>query len=86
LSVAGESEDAVQDFHTLKVWQKAHQLTLDIYRATVALPKEELYGPISQIRRASSSIPANIAEGYRSQENAGCAHRQRQIGALNTAC
>ncbi len=53
----------MQDFHTLKVWEKAHQLTLDVYRATVGFPKEELYGLTSQIRRASSSIPANIAEG-----------------------
>lgn len=53
----------MQDFHTLKVWEKAHQLTLDIYRATAMFPKEELYGLTSQIRRASSSIPANIAEG-----------------------
>jgi len=34
----------MQDFHTLKVGEKAHQLTLDVYRATVAFPKEELYG------------------------------------------
>ncbi len=53
----------MQDFHTLKVWEKAHQLTLDVYRVTATFPKEELYGLISQIRRASSSIPANIAEG-----------------------
>lgn len=53
----------MQDFHALKVWEKAHQLTLDVYRATAMFPKEELYGLTSQIRRASSSIPANIAEG-----------------------
>jgi four helix bundle protein len=57
------TRDTVQDFHALKVWEKAHQLTLDIYQATAAFPKEELYGLTSQIRRASSSIPANIAEG-----------------------
>src|SRR5512139_2326634 len=53
----------MQDFHTLKVWEKAHQLTLEVYHATVAFPKEEMYGLTSQIRRASASIPANIAEG-----------------------
>ncbi len=53
----------MQDFHTLKVWEKAHQLTLDVYHVTVGFPKEEMYGLTSQIRRASSSIPANIAEG-----------------------
>ena len=53
----------MQDFRKLVVWQKAHRLTLDTYRATTSFPKEEAYGLTSQVRRASSSIPANIAEG-----------------------
>ena len=53
----------MQDFRKLLVWQKAHQLTLDIYRKTRTYPKDELYGLISQTRRAASSIPANISEG-----------------------
>ena len=53
----------VKDFHELKVWQKAHQLTLTIYQVTTAFPREELYGLTSQLRRSSSSIPANLAEG-----------------------
>jgi four helix bundle protein len=53
----------VKDFHQLKVWQKAHQLTLAVYRITAAFPREELYGLTSQLRRCSSSIPANVAEG-----------------------
>lgn len=53
----------MQDFQRLKVWKKSHQLTLDIYKSTVAFPKEELYGLTSQMRRAAASIPANIAEG-----------------------
>ena len=52
----------MQDFRDLKVWQKLHQLTLQIYQHTRNFPKEELYGITSQIRRASS-IPTNIAEG-----------------------
>jgi four helix bundle protein len=56
-------EVGVQNFGNLKVWQKAHTLTLDIYRATKAFPREEIYGLTSQIRRASVSIAANIAEG-----------------------
>src|SRR5919198_5099214 len=51
------------DFHDLAVWQKAHALVLDVYRATASFPGEEVYGLTSQLRRASSSIPANIAEG-----------------------
>ena len=53
----------MKDFKKLKVWQKAHRLTLRAYKITREFPKEELYGLISQIRRSSSSIPANIAEG-----------------------
>ena len=53
----------MKDFHELKVWQKAHQLTLAVYRATAAFPREELYGLTSQLRRACSSIAANLAEG-----------------------
>jgi four helix bundle protein len=53
----------VKDFHELKVWQKAHQLALAVYRFTASFPREELYGLTSQLRRSSSSIPANLAEG-----------------------
>jgi four helix bundle protein len=53
----------MKDFRDLKVWHKAHQLTLEVYAATGSFPKEERYGLTSQIRRASASIPANIAEG-----------------------
>jgi four helix bundle protein len=52
-----------KDFRKLKVWEKSHQLTLAAYRATIPFPKEEIYGLTSQIRRSSSSIAANIAEG-----------------------
>ena len=53
----------MRDFKTLVVWQKAHQVALRIYKATADFPKEEIYGLTSQIRRAASSVPANIAEG-----------------------
>lgn len=53
----------MQNFKELKVWEKAHQLTLDVYGLSSTFPKEELYGLTNQLRRASSSIPANIAEG-----------------------
>jgi len=53
----------LQDFRSLKVWQKGHKLTLLIYQATRTFLKEELYGLTSQVRRSSASIPANIAEG-----------------------
>lgn len=53
----------MKDFRGLKVWEKGHDLTLAVYRATAGFPQQEVYGLISQLRRASSSIPANIAEG-----------------------
>jgi four helix bundle protein len=53
----------MKDFRILKVWQKSHSLTVKIYLKTKDFPKEELYGITSQLRRAITSIPTNIAEG-----------------------
>ncbi|MCL4503129.1 MAG: four helix bundle protein [Deltaproteobacteria bacterium] len=53
----------MKDFKKQKVWQKSHQLTLDIYKVTGNFPREEVYGLTNQIRRSCASIPANIAEG-----------------------
>jgi four helix bundle protein len=53
----------MEDFKNLVVWRKAHQLTLAVYKQTRTFPKEEIYGLTSQVRRASASIGANIAEG-----------------------
>ncbi|HEY3237907.1 MAG TPA: four helix bundle protein [Polyangiaceae bacterium] len=50
----------MKDFRTLSVWQKAHQLTLSIYRATKTFPREELYGLTSQLRRGSASVSSLI--------------------------
>lgn len=47
----------------MKVWHKGHELTLDVYKVTASFPRSEQYGLTSQMRRAASSIPANIAEG-----------------------
>ena len=53
----------MRNFRELRVWIKAHELTLSVYRATATFPQREMYGLTSQMRRASTSIPANIAEG-----------------------
>ena len=53
----------MEDFKDLKVWNKAHELTVRIYERTRTFPKEEIYGLTSQMRRAAGSIGANIAEG-----------------------
>jgi four helix bundle protein len=52
-----------QDFHDLIVWQKAIDLTVCIYKLTRAFPENEMYGLVSQMRRACVSIASNIAEG-----------------------
>jgi four helix bundle protein len=57
-------KQAVQSYQDLKVWQAGMDLAEGCYRMTGQFPKAELYGMTSQIRRAATSIPANIAEGY----------------------
>ncbi|MCB0080065.1 MAG: four helix bundle protein [Caldilineaceae bacterium] len=54
----------VRNYKDLKVWQQGVELTKRIYRLTQTLPKEELYGLTSQMRRAAVSVPSNIAEGH----------------------
>jgi len=53
----------MRDFRELKVWERSHRMRLACYKITNNFPKHELFGLASQIRRCSSSIPANIAEG-----------------------
>lgn len=53
----------MQNYKNLKVWHKAHAVTLLVYRATTKFPKVEVHGLTSQIRKAALSIPSNIAEG-----------------------
>ena len=53
----------MQDFRTLQVWQLSHKLTLAVYEITANYSKDELFALVSQMRRSSSSIPTNIAEG-----------------------
>lgn len=65
------------DFMKLFVWQKAHELTLRIYRETSHWPKQELYGLTSQSRRAAVSIAANIAEGCGKNSDAELAKHAR---------
>lgn len=65
-----EKRAPARTFQDLIVWQKAHQLTLNIYKETADFPKEEVYGLTSQVRRSAISIAANIAEGFRKKSNA----------------
>lgn len=54
----------LKSFQELEAWKKAHNLTLAVYSVTRAFPRDERFGLISQLRRAASSVPANIAEGF----------------------
>ncbi len=53
----------MQDYQELLVWQNSHRFTLSVYQNVSSFPKEEAYNLVSQLKRASSSIPTNIAEG-----------------------
>jgi len=53
----------VRDYRKLQVWEKAHRLTLEVYRRTEAFPTDERFGLALQMRRSAVSIPSNIAEG-----------------------
>ncbi len=62
----------VNTFEDLEVWKKSHKLMLDIYKFTEYLPNDEKYNRIIQLKKSSSSVPANLAEGfgrYHYQEN-----------------
>lgn len=62
----------MQDFRNLEVWNRAHQLTLQVYKLTDGFPRSEMFGLSSQLRRAAASIATNIAEG--------CGRTQAEFG------
>ena len=57
--------EPAQSFQDLIVWQKSHLFVLEVYKLSQNFPNNELYGLVSQLRRAAVSIPANIAEGFK---------------------
>jgi four helix bundle protein len=57
--------EAAKSFEELVVWQKAHALVLTVYRLSAGFPRAEVYGLTAQLRRAATSVPANIAEGFK---------------------
>ena len=54
-----------KSFQDLRVWQKAHEFVLGVYRLTARFPRQETYGLTAQMRRAAVAVPANIAEGFK---------------------
>lgn len=74
----------MQDFRKLRVWQRSHELSVAIYEASSSFPSHEVFGLTSQIRRASVSIPTNIAEG---SGRSGSAEFMRFLHiAMGSAC
>lgn len=61
---------AAKTFQDLIVWQKAHSFVLSVYKYSENFPKKETYGLASQLRRSSTSVPANIAEGFKKRGKA----------------
>jgi four helix bundle protein len=64
----------MQPYTELKVWQRSHALVLQVYRLSAALPQEERFGLVSQLRRAAASVPTNIAEGSKRRSSHDFAH------------
>ena len=64
----------MKTFQELLVWQKAHELTLGIYKITREFPQDEKFGIVSQIRRSASSVPSNIVEGFKRKTRKDFAH------------
>ena len=61
---------SAKTFEDLEVWRKAHAWVLNVYRFSENFPKHELFGLVSQMRRAAVSVPANIAEGFKKRGRA----------------
>jgi len=62
-------ENTIKSFRDLKIWKEGIELVKRVYLVTEEFPKEEQYGLSSQMRRASVSIPSNVAEGFRRKHN-----------------
>ena len=74
----------MQNYKDLKVWEMAHQFTLNVYSVTKQFPKEEMFGLTTQLRRAAASIGANIAEGCGRSSQADLARfLQISLGSAN---
>ncbi len=74
----------MRDYKKYIVWQKSHELVLDIYKTTRIFPKDELFALTSQMKRSSSSIPTNIAEGCgRNSDKDFCRFLYFSFGSAN---
>jgi four helix bundle protein len=76
----------MQNYKDLRVWVKAHEFTMKVYEVSKQFPREEIYSLTNQLRRAASSVPANIAEGCGRQTSGDLArHLNIALGSANEA-
>ncbi len=74
----------MKDYRKLSVWEKSHQVVLDVYKTVASFPKEEMFGLTSQMKRSAASIPTNIAEGCgRKSEKDFCRFLIISFGSAN---
>src|SRR5579872_7022144 len=83
MSMAGQP--AVRSFEDLEVYGRAYKLALDIHKASLNFPKIEQYALADQIRRASKSVCANIAEGFSKQRRSSAEYRRYLLMAIGSA-
>ena len=75
----------VERFEDLQVFQKAYRVSLEVHRLSLGFPREEQYGLAEQVRRASKSIPVNIAEGFGKQAVSAAEFRRFLAMAIGSA-
>ncbi len=78
------NREKIKTFTDLKAWQEAHKLVLMVYKITKDFPKEEMFGLISQTRKAAVSITSNIAEGFARQSYSEKVHFYSTAQGSNT--
>ncbi|MBN2594006.1 MAG: four helix bundle protein [Sedimentisphaerales bacterium] len=61
--------EKIRTYRDLEIWKTSIQLVKDVYKLTEQFPKQEIYGLVSQMRRAGISVPSNVAEGFRRYHN-----------------
>jgi four helix bundle protein len=64
-----DTNTKIRSFRDLELWKLGMRTVVDVYKATASFPRDELYGLVSQLRRAAVSIPSNVAEGFNRRHN-----------------
>ena len=80
-----KAADRVSSFEDLKVFQRAYRVSLEIHEQSLRFPKIEQYALADQVRRASKSICANIAEGFAKQRRSSAEYRRYLLMAIGSA-